>query len=114
VIDDDDNLVGVVSRNDVKRLSYISFADQKHIRMIREAMTPMPLTVSPRAYVSSAAGLMLKHKIHRLPVVEENKDDDEKPGKLIGIITRSDIWEPLIQNSFLYDQEMAKKRYVSL
>ena len=106
------DLVGVISRNDIKRLSYISFGEeQRHIRTIADAMTSMPLTVGPKAYISAAAGLMLKHKIHRLPVVEEG-EDYAHPGKLIGIITRSDIWEPLIQNSLLLDEEFQKRRCV--
>lgn len=110
VVDEDGNLVGVISRNDVKRLSYISFGEeQRHIRTVADAMTSMPLTVGPKAYISAAAGLMLKHKIHRLPVVEEG-EDYAHPGKLIGIITRSDIWEPLIQNSLMLDKEFQKRR----
>ena len=110
VVDEDGNLVGVISRNDVKRLSYISFGEeQRHIRTVADAMTSMPLTVGPKAYISAAAGLMLKHKIHRLPVVEEG-EDYAHPGKLIGIITRSDIWEPLIQNSLVLDKEFQKRR----
>jgi CBS domain-containing protein len=112
VVNSRGDLVGVISRNDIKRLSYISFGEeQRHIRTIADAMTSMPLTVGPKAYISAAAGLMLKHKIHRLPVVEEG-EDYAHPGKLIGIITRSDIWEPLIQNSLLLDEEFQKRRCV--
>ena len=108
----DGKLVGVISRNDIKRLSYISFGEeQRHIRTVADAMTSMPLTIGPKAYISAAAGLMLKHKIHRLPVVEEG-EDYAQPGKLIGIITRSDIWEPLIQNSLLLDKQYRERRWV--
>ena len=70
----DGKLVGVISRNDIKRLSYISFGEeQRHIRTVADAMTSMPLTIGPKAYISAAAGLMLKHKIHRLPVVRKAK-----------------------------------------
>ena len=112
VLDKDGKLVGVISRNDIKRLSYISFGEeQRHIRTVADAMTSMPLTIGPKAYISAAAGLMLKHKIHRLPVVEEG-EDYAHPGKLIGIITRSDIWEPLIQNSLLLDKQYRERRWV--
>ena len=112
VLDKDGKLVGVISRNDIKRLSYISFGEeQRHIRTVADAMTSMHLTIWPKAYISAVAGLMLKHKIHRLPVVEEGKDYAH-PGKLIGIITRSDIWEPLIQNSLLLDDDYRKRRWV--
>jgi len=39
--------------------------------------------ISPEASIEEAAGAMTRHKINRLPVVED--------GKLIGIVTRGDI-----------------------
>ena len=39
MVDEDGNLVGVISRNDVKRLSYISFGEeQRHIRTVADAI----------------------------------------------------------------------------
>ena len=50
--------------------------------------------------VASVAGMMLKHKIHRIPVV----NDRDVP---IGIVTRTDIFEPLLAKSqdLLVNQE---------
>ena len=53
-----------------------------------------------RAHVAEAAGMMLQHRVHRLPVVDERNVP-------IGIATRSDIFEPLISKhqDLLSDQE---------
>ena len=58
-----------------------------------------PPSVRSRAHVAEAAGMMLQHKVHRLPVV----DDRNVP---IGIATRTDIFEPLIakRDDLLQDQ----------
>ena len=58
-----------------------------------------PSSVRARAHVAEAAGMMLQHKVHRLPVV----DDRNVP---IGIATRTDIFEPLIakRDDLLQDQ----------
>lgn len=53
-----------------------------------------------KAHVAEAAGLMLQHKVHRLPVVDERNVP-------IGIVTRTDVFEPLIskQQDLLSNQE---------
>lgn len=53
-------------------------------RTAREAMTTPAIVIGPERHVSEAARLMTERGIKRLPVV--NKD-----GKLIGIVTRSDL-----------------------
>jgi acetoin utilization protein AcuB len=50
-------------------------------------MTRHPITVTPTTPISRAAQLMLEHKIGGLPVVEN--------GKLVGILTESDIFRML-------------------
>ncbi|NMG42112.1 CBS domain-containing protein, partial [Chelativorans sp. ZYF759] len=51
---------------------------------ISEVMTSPAITLSSDKTVMDAAVLMLKKKIHRLPVV--NQDE-----KVIGIVTRADV-----------------------
>ena len=46
-------------------------------------------SVRAKAHVAEAAGMMLQHRVHRLPVVDARNVP-------IGIATRSDIFEPLI------------------
>jgi len=47
--------------------------------------------------------MMLMHRVHRLPVV----DDKKKP---IGIVTRTDIFEPLIAKRDDLLQDQAERR----
>jgi acetoin utilization protein AcuB len=51
--------------------------------LIREYMTPNPLTVDEEMSVTEAADLMKKRKIRRLPVVRD--------GELVGIVTDRDV-----------------------
>lgn len=58
---------------------------------IEEIMTPRPITVSENATLGEAAQIMLEHKVSGLPVL----DDD---GKLVGIITESDIFRKVVRD----------------
>lgn len=93
-------LVGVLSRTDIVALN-----GETRFRTVGETMTSPPVCVKPKAHVAEAAGMMLQHKVHRLPVI----DDRNVP---IGIATREDIFEPLIatRDDVLVDQNT--RRYV--
>lgn len=59
--------------------------------------TSPAVSIRKRAHTGEAAGLMLAHKIHRLPVVD-------KDNKLLGIVSRTDIFRPLLSDkAALYD-----------
>jgi CBS domain-containing protein len=51
--------------------------------LVRDVMTPDPVTVSADAPVREAAGLLRKHRVGGLPVMDG--------GNLVGIITEGDI-----------------------
>jgi CBS domain-containing protein len=51
--------------------------------LVRDWMTPDPVTAPPTMSLPDALQLMQQHNIRRLPVVEH--------GKLIGIVTRGDL-----------------------
>jgi CBS domain-containing protein len=53
-------------------------------KTVADVMTSTPITVTPSTPIEDAANLLLRRKIRRLPVCEDN-------GKLVGIITRSNI-----------------------
>ncbi|KAK7319900.1 hypothetical protein RJT34_04628 [Clitoria ternatea] len=109
VIDDDWNLVGVVSDYDLLAIDSISggppsdanlFPDvdstwktfneiQKLLsktngKVVGDLMTPTPLVVHESTSLEEAARLLLETKYRRLPVVDDN-------GKLVGLITRGNI-----------------------
>ena len=50
---------------------------------VREIATADPLTVSPNTDVNTAAELMAKHQVRRLPVVDD--------GKLVGMLSLGDV-----------------------
>ncbi len=52
-------------------------------RTVGEAMTADVVTVAPEATLQEAAQLMLRKKVNRLPVLSA--------GKLVGVLTRSDV-----------------------
>ena len=75
---DTGQVVGVLSRADVRRLGETNTSAYT----VGEAMSAPPICVRPRAHIAEAAGVMLQHKVHRLPVV----DDRSVP---VGVATRT-------------------------
>jgi len=71
----DGALVGIVSRRDVFRKF-----DEDQLSLI---MKKDIKTIAPEATIEEAAGVFVKYRIHRLPVVDD--------GKLVGIITPTDL-----------------------
>jgi CBS domain-containing protein len=57
---------------------------------VGEVMSAQVITITPKQSIKDAAILMHDKKIRRLPVI------DEKSGKLVGIITQSDILRTMI------------------
>ncbi len=51
--------------------------------LVRDWMTPGPITVSSSSTLPEAYWLMMKSKVHRLPVMEG--------GRLVGIVTLEDL-----------------------
>jgi CBS domain-containing protein len=56
---------------------------------VHEVMTETPITVQIETRLREAAMLMLDNKIGGLPVLDDN-------GRLVGIITESDLFEALV------------------
>ena len=90
-------VVGILTLGDVREASpsgatSLSIFELNYLLAkltVDKMMTRDPLTITSAATVREAARLMLTHKIAGLPVVEE--------GKLVGIITESDIFRVLVQ-----------------
>ncbi|MBE9237396.1 chloride channel protein [Anabaena aphanizomenioides LEGE 00250] len=70
-------LVGIITQSDIQTIYPF-----RHT-VLREIMTPKPITVKPTQTLSDVLYLLDRYQISRLPVVEKQK--------LIGIITRADI-----------------------
>jgi len=81
VVDEANVLVGIITNRDLRFVPGREW-DQ---RLVREVMTSMPLVTGPVGIGSEdAAALLAKHKIEKLPLV-----DDE--GRLTGLITVKDF-----------------------
>ncbi|KAL3162302.1 hypothetical protein ABBQ32_009991 [Trebouxia sp. C0010 RCD-2024] len=74
----DKTLVGVMSKKDLK----------KGGKTVGDVMSTPPIAARPDNKVADAAVMMLKHKVHRIPVVDSK-------AQLVGIVTRTDIFTAL-------------------
>jgi nanoRNase/pAp phosphatase (c-di-AMP/oligoRNAs hydrolase) len=79
VVDSQDDLVGIVSRRDLKKVRQ----SKQMTAPIKAFMVRNVVTISHDRSAVEVARLMIKHDIGRVPVV--------KDGKIIGIVTRSDV-----------------------
>lgn len=77
-------LVGIVTDRDLR-------SPPGAAKIIADIMTGDPVVVAANASVDEAAGILRKHKIGALPVVEG--------GKMVGIITASDILDAFVDLS---------------
>ncbi|CAL9772637.1 unnamed protein product [Musa acuminata subsp. burmannicoides] len=83
VVDGERRCIGVVCRSDGSRASSLGSKTS-----VGEVMSSPAITLSPEKTVTDAAALMLKMKIHRIPILNEER-------RVIGIVTRTDILEAL-------------------
>ena len=101
-------LVGMVTLGDVREAepssaTSLSIWEVNYLLTkleVSEIMTPSPLTVQEEATIGEAASLMLSNKIGGLPVVNGE-------GKLVGIITESDIFRMIVAEWEQAEQVMA-------
>ena len=94
VIDDDNNLLGILSERDCLRI----FANDSFYDMpggsVNNFMTKAVSTVKPNNDLFSVAAIFLKNNFRRIPVVENSK--------LVGQISRRDVLYA-IQDNTNYD-----------
>lgn len=105
VVDDKNNLVGIVTLGDVRGAqpspaTTLSIWELNYLLSslsVEKIMTPQPMTIGPDATIGDAARTMLEHRVSGLPVI--NKD-----GKLAGIITESDIFSMVVIHEWSEDE----------
>lgn len=92
---ENEKLVGIVTRRGLLRLDlsfmnndYSSLEVDPSTEIIGDIMTRNPITVNSDFRIPRAARIMLENKVNALPVVDN--------GKLVGIITNSDMMRFLI------------------
>jgi CBS domain-containing protein len=86
VVDDDGQLVGLIVERDllVAAMRYL----QSRVE-VGDVMTRNVVSVGPDTDLNEVARMMLERKIGGLPVVEH--------GRLVGIITESDIFKRFVE-----------------
>ncbi len=93
---DGEKVVGVLTQGDIQKVSptkatSLSIFEINYLLSkitVKEAMTKNPVTIEADSLLEEAAVIMRQHRISTLPVVEG--------GKLVGIITESDIFDAFI------------------
>lgn len=83
---DKSSIVGLVTEGGLRQFFFLSMVEKISVQ---DAMVINPITIEPHANVELAAGLIHRHKIGCLPVVEKKK--------LVGIITTTDILAAFIE-----------------
>ena len=84
---DGDQLVGIFTERDVLRLANDGAALGE--LLVREVMTPRPVTVDPDDDVVAAAQLMGERRVRHLPVVQD--------GKVLGMLGIRDVLGTLVE-----------------
>ena len=85
VVDDDGNLVGILSEKDCLRLVTAGAIHQVPEGTVSMYMSGEVNTIEPHVEIFAAAEVFLKHSYRRLPVVAD--------GKMVGLISRRDVLE---------------------
>ena len=81
-ITDDEQLVGMITDRDITTRVVAEAADPT-ITSVRDVYSQDLISVEPDNDLEEALGLMARHKVRRLPVVES--------GRLVGIVSQADI-----------------------
>jgi acetoin utilization protein AcuB len=103
-----DRIVGIITRGDIRgaeasEATLLSVWELNYLLSklkIKRIMTPHPIVISQEATIDEAAQMMLEIKISGLPVVDYH-------GKLVGIITESDIFRVVVREWRKASQENA-------
>ena len=106
VVDKQNFVVGMVTLGDIRgaeasSATSLSIWEMNYLLSqlkIKDLMTRNPVTVTPDTTIGDTASIMLVNKIGGLPVVDE-------AGKLIGIITESDIFEMVVLHEWQSEDE---------
>ncbi len=83
VVDDQGNLVGILSERDCLQTLVQSQYHEDPTAQVSELMSAEPTTVAPDIDILQVAKLFLENPYRRLPVVED--------GRLVGQISRRDV-----------------------
>lgn len=106
VVGEDGRLLGIVTLGDIRgaepsTATILSVWELNYLLAkltLEKIMTANPITIPVESTIGQAARMMLENRISGLPVV--NRD-----GKLVGIITESDIFSMVVVHEWSPDEE---------
>lgn len=101
IVVDDRKPIGIITERDLVRR--IIAEDKSTTTKVGDIMSEPLISVGPEATVSSAANVMYKNGIRRLPVIEE--------GRLLGIVTSTDLARALQRESEKDEVLLAMSRF---
>jgi CBS domain-containing protein len=78
-----DRLVGVLTDRDIAVRVVAEGRDPEQVKVTEVASRDL-VTLDPQQDLDEAIGLMAKHQVRRLPVVEED-------GRLVGVVAQADV-----------------------
>lgn len=81
VVDASDKPIGVITTDDI--LAVVERGEDGQNAVVREFMSMGIMAVDPEYDLHKTLGIMMRNKMHRLPVMKDKK--------LLGVITSSDI-----------------------
>lgn len=106
VVDTGENLVGIISKEDFFKVSYIlsmqttgrTWSEKEYESLHAEDfMTKYPLFLDPDDTIGLAADIFLANKFHALPIVED--------GQLLGLVTTHDLLKFSFNSRFVKKEE---------
>jgi CBS domain-containing protein len=94
-------LIGIVTQGDIRgaqpsQATTLSIWELNYLLarlQVKQIMTRDPITISQTATIGEAANVMLDNKVSGLPVTDST-------GKVIGIITESDIFRMVVRHEW--------------
>jgi len=102
VVTDGDSAVGIITKGDILRKAFLKGIDAKDVA-VKEIMSRPAVTIEPDATLEEASKLLATKKVSKLAV--------EKNGKLVGIITATDIIRA-VPAQVGYLEELIRVRFV--
>ena len=89
IASESDHMIDEVSDNYLERLWVVDSVREKFgSEQVHELMSADPVSITDAATVGQAAGLMLRHNVHHLPVLNENDE-------IVGLVSTMDLLRTL-------------------
>lgn len=90
VVDSQEKIVGIVTERDFVTLMAGVLTDE----LVEDYMTDKVISTTPGTRIEGASKIMVRNKMHRIPVVgEERKTPHPEKEKIVGIVTATDVME---------------------